>query len=48
MAIKKKEDAPKFDLVKECLDGTDRYAVNPEAVVKVVHDKFLEKYEKNG
>ena len=44
---KKKEDAPKFDLVKECLDGTDRYAVNPEAVVKVVHDKFLEKYDTN-
>lgn len=44
---KKKEDAPSFDLVKECLDGTDRYAVNPEAVVKVVHDKFLEKYDTN-
>ena len=44
---KKKENAPALNLIKECLDGTDRYAVNPEAVVKVVHDKFLEKYDTN-
>ena len=42
---KKKADAPHFNLTKECLDGSDRYAINPEAVVKVIYRKFLEKYD---
>ena len=33
--------APNILLQKECLDGSDRFAVNPEAVVKVVREAML-------
>lgn len=39
---KLKSDAPSFDLVKEYLDGNDRYAVNPKAVVDVVRRAMIE------
>ena len=45
--FKKKSDAPFIKLEKEYLDGSDKYAVNPEAVVKVLYDKFLAKYDTN-
>ena len=37
-----KEDAPSFVLQKETLNGSDRFAVNPEAVVKVVRNAMLQ------
>ena len=45
-----KSEAPSFNLVKECLDGNDRYAVNPKAVVEVVRKSMLEEcdLDKNG
>ena len=45
-----KSEAPPFKLVKECLDGSDRYAVNPKAVVEVVRKSMLEEcdLDKNG
>lgn len=39
---KRKKDSPNIVLEKECLDGSDRFAVNPEAVVKVVREQMLE------
>ncbi|WP_288934378.1 DEAD/DEAH box helicase family protein [uncultured Acidaminococcus sp.] len=39
---KKKLNAPTILLKKEALNGSDRYAVNPQAVVKVVREKMLE------
>ena len=39
---KRKMKAPSFKLEKEYLDGNDRYAVNPKAVVDVVRKTMLE------
>lgn len=39
---KRKETAPSFVLKKECLNGSDRFAVNPQAVVEVVRNRMLE------
>lgn len=38
---KRKPTAPNIQLVKECLDGSDKFAVNPEAVVKVIRQAML-------
>lgn len=38
---RKKTTAPNIVLQKKTLDGSDRFAVNPEAVVKVVRDAML-------
>lgn len=38
---KRKLNAPNIVLKKERLNGSDRYAVNPEAVVKVVREQML-------
>ena len=38
---RRKMTAPNIVLQKECLDGSDRFAVNPEAVVKVVRAAML-------
>ena len=38
---KRKQNAPNIVLQKEALNGSDRYAVNPEAVVKVVREQML-------
>ena len=38
---KKKTNIPDFVLQKESLNGSDRYAVDPEAVVKVVRERML-------
>lgn len=38
---RRKMTAPNIVLQKECLDGSDRFAVNPEAVVKVVRKAML-------
>lgn len=38
---KKKPDAPNITLQKESLNGSDRYAVNPQAVVEVVREQML-------
>lgn len=45
---KLKSDAPSFNLVKEYLDGSDRYAVNPKAVVEVVRRTMLEECDLNN
>ena len=39
---KRKYFAPDIELQKESLNGSDRYAVNPEAVVKVVREQMLD------
>ena len=39
---KRKMTAPTFMLKKECLNGSDRFAVNPQAVVEVVRNRMLE------
>ncbi len=39
---KRKATAPAIILKKECLDGSDRFAVNPQAVVEVVRKRILE------
>ena len=39
---KRKMTTPNIVLKKECLDGNDRFAVNPQAVVKVVRERMLE------
>lgn len=39
---RRKQTAPNIVLTKETLDGSDRFAVNPEAVVKVVRATMLE------
>lgn len=38
---KRKENTPNVILKKESLDGSDRYSINPEAVVKVVRQQML-------
>lgn len=37
----RKVDAPNIVLQKESLNGSDRFAVNPEAVVKVIREQML-------
>lgn len=39
---KRKMTAPSFALKKEMLNGSDRFAVNPQAVVQVVRQRMLE------
>ena len=39
---KRKMTAPSFMLKKECLNGSDRFAVNPQAVVEVVRNRMIE------
>ncbi len=39
---KRKMTAPTFMLKKECLNGSDRFAVNPQAVVEVVRNRMIE------
>ncbi|MCR4660584.1 MAG: DEAD/DEAH box helicase family protein [Clostridia bacterium] len=46
-AYKRKFDAPNIILEKESLDGNDRYAVNPESVVKVMRNKIFEECDVN-
>ena len=43
----KKYNAPTILLKKESLNGSDKYAVNPEAVVKVIRKKFLQECDSN-
>lgn len=47
---KKKHDAPSIILEKEVLNGSDRYAVNPQAVVEVVRQQMLDEcdLDRNG
>lgn len=47
---KKKPDAPSIILEKEVLNGSDRYAVNPQAVVEVVRQQMLDEcdLDRNG
>lgn len=45
---KRKFNAPSFVLEKECLDGSDRYAPNPRAVVDVVRKTMLEECDLNN
>lgn len=45
---KKKEGTPSFNLEKEYLDGSDRYSVNPKAVVEVIRKTMLEQYDSNN
>lgn len=47
---KKKTDAPSILLQKESLNGSDRYAVNPQAVVEVVRRQMLDEcdLDRNG
>lgn len=45
---KRKNNAPNIVLQKESLNGSDRYAVNPEAVVKVVREQMLTECDING
>lgn len=47
---KRKQDAPYINLEKEYLDGSDRFAVNPRAVVDVVRSQMLKECDvnKNG
>ena len=42
---KKKSDAPSITLKKEYLDGSDRFAVNPQAVVEVIREQILTEYD---
>lgn len=44
---RRKQDAPTFTLQKEALNGSDRFAVNPEAVVKVVRAAMLKECDLN-
>ena len=44
---RKKHAAPNIQLTKETLNGSDRFAVNPEAVVKVVRDAMLKECDLN-
>jgi type III restriction enzyme len=46
-SYKKKEDAPQIKLQKEALNGSDRYAVNPQAVVQVVRQQMLDDCDTN-
>lgn len=47
---KKKNSAPAITLIKEALNGSDRFAVNPKAVVSVVRNQMLTEcdLDKNG
>ena len=45
---RRKLTAPNILLEKEALDGSDRFAVNPEAVVKVVRKAMLKACDLNG
>lgn len=47
---KRKASAPSIVLQKETLNGSDRFAVNPESVVKVVREAMLKEcdLDKNG
>lgn len=45
---KRKTTAPPVALKKECLNGSDRYAVNPQAVVEVVRQRMLEECDTDG
>lgn len=45
---KRKTTAPLVALKKECLNGSDRYAVNPQAVVEVVRQRMLEECDTDG
>lgn len=45
---KRKYNAPSFVLEKEVLDGSDRYAVNPRAVVDVVRQTMLDECDMNS
>lgn len=45
---KRKFQAPNIILEKEVLNGSDRFAVNPEAVVLAVRKKFLEECDLDG
>lgn len=45
---KRKFNCPSIKLEKESLDGNDRYAVNPRAVVDVVKKTMLEECDING
>lgn len=44
---RRKQTAPNIVLTKETLDGSDRFAVNPEAVVKVVRATMLKECDLN-
>lgn len=44
---KRKYNAPSFTLEKQYLDGSDRYAINPKAVVDVVRKTMLEEFDIN-
>lgn len=43
----KKTDVPTIILEKEVLDGSDRFAVNPEAVIRVVRTAMLRDFDHN-
>ena len=45
---KKRTDAPSICLEKEELNGSDRFAVNPEAVVKVIRQAMLNDCDLDG
>ena len=45
---KKRTDAPSICLEKEELNGSDRFAVNPEAVVKVIRQAMLKDCDLDG
>lgn len=44
---KRKFDSPNILLQKESLKGSDRYAVNPEAVIKVIREQMLTECDLN-
>ena len=44
---KRKYTAPAIQLEKESLNGSDRFAVNPQAVVKVVREQMLQAFDLN-
>jgi type III restriction enzyme len=46
-SYKKKENVPQIKLQKEALNGSDRYAVNPQAVVQVVRQQMLDDCDTN-
>ncbi len=45
---KRKFTAPALQLTKKALNGTDRYAVNPEVVVEVVRNQMLSECDLDG
>lgn len=45
---RRRTDAPSILLQKEMLNGSDRFAVNPEAVVKVIRAAMLEECDVDG